>query len=109
MAKPKLKPRNKRPNPAFGKTSELTGLLSSVGNMAVEQALNGATLEEKMVISALIPTFLKIIRATPGWSAGLLDKLFPEGVSSIELPGLGTLQMTANGDHAEAEPPAGGK
>ncbi len=59
----KKNPRKKRPNPAYGLLSETLG--STAGNLMVNSALVGATLEEKMLVSALIPTFLKIIRSGP--------------------------------------------
>lgn len=97
--------RKKRPNPAYGSMSEILG--NTAGNLMVNAALVGATLEEKMLVSALIPTFLKIIRSGPILGAdALLDKLYPEGVS-VELGDLATLRREpANAsDGAEPNPP----
>ena len=45
--------RKKRPNPAYGSMSEILG--NTAGNLMVNAALVGATLEEKTLVSALIP------------------------------------------------------
>ena len=87
----KKNPRKKRPNPGYGLPGMSDMLENTAGNLMVNAALVGATLEEKMLVSALIPTFLKIIRSGPTLGAdALLDKLYPEGVT-VELGDLAKL------------------
>jgi hypothetical protein len=105
----KKNPRKKRPNPAFvfpgGGESMAAMLGNTAGNLMVSAALVGATLEEKMLISALIPTFLKIIRSSPSIGAdALLDKLYPEGVT-MDIGGIAELQRNpANAEPKSFEP-----
>ena len=58
----KKNPRKKRPNPAFGIPGIEQLVAQTAGNMAVTQALSGATLDERLLISAMIPTMLAFIR-----------------------------------------------
>jgi hypothetical protein len=103
----KKNPRKKRPNPAFptGRDSIAAMLGNTAGNLLVSAALVGATLEERMLISALIPTFLKIIRSSPSIGAdALLDKLYPEGVT-VDIGGIAELQRNpANAEPKSSEP-----
>jgi hypothetical protein len=104
MAKKQKRPRK---NPAFDRMAEMLG--NTAGNLLVSSALQGATLEEKMLICSLIPTFLKFIRSTPAIGVDkLLDKMYPEGVT-FDLPGLGELQRPASVKPPEGIEPAGGK
>lgn len=110
----KERPRNKRKNPPrFRITrSRQDACRHSAGNLLVTSALMGASLEEKMLISSLIPAVLKIIRGTPGLTTGALDKLFPEG-AVFALDGLGELTrapVTANAEpKAEPDTPETGR
>jgi hypothetical protein len=102
----KKNPRKKRPNPAYGLPGMSEMLGNTAGNLMVNAALVGATLEEKMLVSALIPTFLKIIRSGPTLGAdALLDKLYPEGVT-VELGDLVKLHREPANASDGAEPSA---
>ena len=63
----KRKPRkgkHKRPNPTKKPESMSSMVGDIVGTMAVSQSLVGCTIEEKLLVTALIPTLVKIIRVT---------------------------------------------
>lgn len=78
---------------------------NTAGNLMVNSALVGATLEEKMLVSALIPTFLKLIRSGPSIDAdALLDKLYPEGVT-VDLAGIAELHREAANVEDAAQKP----
>ena len=107
MKKPKKQPikrrrAHRRPkglskNPAHGLPGLDKLLADNVGTLYVTCALHGATFDEKMLIAALIPSALAIIRGIPKATLGeLIDKLDME-------PG------TANANPSEDAPPAGGK
>lgn len=87
----KQKPRkNKRPNPAFAGLEKM--LARSAGTILIQETIKDATLEEIMLLSALAPMALKLIRS--GGKEGVtnaLDKLYPDGLS-VELPGIGELR-----------------
>lgn len=54
-------------------------LSGTVGNMAVNAALRGCTLNEKLLIAAVLPTFVQIIRTGPEESIKkAVDKLHKE-------------------------------
>jgi len=58
--------RYKRKNPPFGYNKELGRMLSeSAGNLLVCDALRGASLEEKIILSAVFPFLLDLIRKVP--------------------------------------------
>jgi hypothetical protein len=72
------KQKRRRPNPAFpGGLDELT---SYAGDLAITSAVRGAkcTLSEKLLIAAMVPTLLKVIRTVPSKDTDeLLAVLYP--------------------------------
>ena len=78
------KQRNKlRSNPAakMGLPGIQKFLSETAGNMMVTSVLTGATLDEKMIIAAFIPTVLGILRTVPKKDlSSVVVKLFPEEI-----------------------------
>ena len=85
----KKNPRKKRPNPAFGIPGIEQLVAQTAGNMAVTQALSGATLDERLLISAMIPTMLAFIRKGSQKSVSeIVDTLYAGGVDIEVQPGI---------------------
>ena len=86
----KKNPRKKRPNPAFGMLPGIEKLVAeSAGSMAVNHALAGATLDERLLISAMIPTMLAFIRKGSQKSVSeIVDTLYAGGVDIEVQPGI---------------------
>jgi hypothetical protein len=62
----------KRPNPARGMPAVVAEMAAELaGNYAVTNALKDATLPERMIIAALIPEVIRVIRQ--GGSIGIVD------------------------------------
>ena len=64
MKPPKKNPKNWRKNPVYNDLM-FEHATSMVGDLAIREALKGATLEEKMVLSVALPEILKMIRKAP--------------------------------------------
>ena len=85
----KKNPRKKRPNPAAGIPGIEQLVAQTAGNMAVTQALSGATLDERLLISAMIPTMLAFIRKGSQKSVSeIVDTLYAGGVDIEVQPGI---------------------
>jgi hypothetical protein len=66
----------KRPNPKAGNLAGMVG--DFMGTFAVTGALDGCTLEEKLLVAALIPTLVKIVRTLPKDKLdAALEKMYP--------------------------------
>lgn len=73
---------NKRKNSAFGADiAEYVGKLA--GDMIVQDALQGCTMNEKCMVAIMIPEILKVIRAGGKWV--IESKVLPEGEKEIKL------------------------
>jgi hypothetical protein len=85
----KKNPRKKRPNPAFGLPGIEDLLATTAGNMAVTAALSGATLNERLLISAIIPMLLKILRTRSAEDLSkCVDGIYSDGMDIEIAPGI---------------------
>lgn len=94
-AKKNRKARHKRKNPLFKKLpqeqvramfgdDDIKHITGIAGNLAITSALSGCTIEEKMLIAGLIPTFLKIVRSVPKKDVeGVLEKMYPPPAEEV--------------------------
>jgi hypothetical protein len=88
VVKKSSKPRKKRPNPAFPGKQLAQHIADVAGNLAVTQALQGASLDERLMVSAFMPALLAIIRtATKKTLSDKINEMFPGGVV-LEMGGI---------------------
>lgn len=91
--------RGRRKNPAFGVPLDISKMLANTaGNLAITQAVQGATLEEKLILSAILPGLLAVIRNVPKADLdGAIAKAFPEGLVIGPQARQMTMKQMANG------------